>query len=89
MAPYLLQWTAMRDARASGCKHYDLFGIPPSDDPGHPMAGLYRFKTGFGGQIVHRSGSWDFACRPLTRTLFTLAEALRKNFRARKKNRNH
>ncbi|MDR3248043.1 MAG: peptidoglycan bridge formation glycyltransferase FemA/FemB family protein, partial [Treponema sp.] len=49
MAPYALQWQAMRDAKAYGCVAYDLFGIPPSDDPQHPMAGLYRFKTGFIG----------------------------------------
>jgi lipid II:glycine glycyltransferase (peptidoglycan interpeptide bridge formation enzyme) len=85
MAPYLLQWTAMRDARDFGCKCYDLFGIPPSEDPAHPMAGLYRFKTGFGGAVIHRSGSWDYTYRPLTRTLFTLAEALRKNLRTLKK----
>ena len=87
MAPYLLQWTAMRDARDFGCERYDLFGIPPADDPAHPMAGLYRFKTGFGGAVIHRSGSWDFAYRPLTRTLFTLAESLRKNLRTLKKRR--
>jgi lipid II:glycine glycyltransferase (peptidoglycan interpeptide bridge formation enzyme) len=87
MAPHLLQWTAMRDARDFGCKRYDLFGIPPADDPAHPMAGLYRFKTGFGGAVVHRGGSWDFGFRPFTRVLFTLAEALRKNFRTLKKRR--
>jgi lipid II:glycine glycyltransferase (peptidoglycan interpeptide bridge formation enzyme) len=85
MAPYLLQWTAMKDARDFGCKRYDLFGIPPSEDPAHPMAGLYRFKTGFGGAIVHRSGSWDYAYRPPARALFTLAEALRKKLRTLKK----
>jgi lipid II:glycine glycyltransferase (peptidoglycan interpeptide bridge formation enzyme) len=42
------------------------------------MAGLYRFKTGFGGRIVHRSGSWDYTYRPVRRKLFTAAEALRK-----------
>ncbi|MDR2784833.1 MAG: peptidoglycan bridge formation glycyltransferase FemA/FemB family protein [Treponema sp.] len=87
MAPYLLQWTAMRDARDFGCTRYDLFGIPPAGDPSHPMAGLYRFKTGFGGVIVHRSGSWDFACRPLARALFSMAEAIRKNLRTLKKRR--
>jgi lipid II:glycine glycyltransferase (peptidoglycan interpeptide bridge formation enzyme) len=87
MAPYLLQWTAMRDARDFGCKSYDLFGIPPADDPAHPMAGLYRFKTGFGGAVIHRSGSWDFAFRPVARILFNTAEALRKNLRTRKKRR--
>ncbi|MCL1814794.1 MAG: peptidoglycan bridge formation glycyltransferase FemA/FemB family protein [Treponema sp.] len=52
MAPYALQWKAMQDAKASGCCCYDMFGIPPKppeDDPDHPMAGLYRFKTGFIG----------------------------------------
>jgi lipid II:glycine glycyltransferase (peptidoglycan interpeptide bridge formation enzyme) len=86
MAPYLLQWTAMREAKAAGCLYYDLFGIPPRDDPAHPMAGLYRFKTGFigggrGGRIIHRPGSWDFVRRPLGAGLFGAAEFLRKKAR--------
>ncbi|GHV63470.1 peptidoglycan bridge formation protein FemAB [Spirochaetia bacterium] len=87
MAPYALQWKAMEDAKASGCTGYDLFGIPPNDDPSHPMAGLYLFKTGFGGRIIHRPGSWDYAYRPLLKGLFTAAEGLRKQFRNLKKNR--
>jgi lipid II:glycine glycyltransferase (peptidoglycan interpeptide bridge formation enzyme) len=78
MAPYALQWRALRDARDAGCTEYDLYGIPPQEDPSHPMAGLYRFKTGFGGRIIHRSGSWDAACRPLRKKLFFAAESLRK-----------
>jgi lipid II:glycine glycyltransferase (peptidoglycan interpeptide bridge formation enzyme) len=85
MASYALQWKAMKDAKAAGCTHYDLFGIPPNADPDHPMAGLYRFKTGFGGTIIHRSGSWDFTYKPLARRLFTVAEALRKGIRSLKK----
>ncbi|MDR2177618.1 MAG: peptidoglycan bridge formation glycyltransferase FemA/FemB family protein [Treponema sp.] len=87
MAPYALQWTAIRDARESGCGHYDLFGIPPSPDPVHPMAGLYRFKTGFTGAegIVHRPGSWDYPCRPLPARFFRIAEGLRKRLRDIKK----
>jgi lipid II:glycine glycyltransferase (peptidoglycan interpeptide bridge formation enzyme) len=78
MAPYALQWQAIQDARAAGCTEYDLYGIPPREDPAHPMAGLYRFKTGFGGRIIHRSGSWDYTYRPVRKNLFTLAERLRK-----------
>ncbi|MDR1286265.1 MAG: peptidoglycan bridge formation glycyltransferase FemA/FemB family protein [Treponema sp.] len=78
MAPYLLQWRAMKDARISGCAVYDLFGIPPSGDPSHPMAGLYRFKTGFGGVVVHRPGSWDYAYRPILYRAYRTAEAARK-----------
>ncbi|MDR0784869.1 MAG: peptidoglycan bridge formation glycyltransferase FemA/FemB family protein [Treponema sp.] len=85
MAPYLVQWKAMTDAKAKGCAVYDLFGIPPSEDSSHPMAGLYQFKTGFGGRVIHRPGSWDYAYHPLAKTLFTTAESLRKKLRSLKK----
>ena len=85
MAPYALQWQAMQDAKAKGCEEYDLFGIPPREDPDHPMVGLYRFKTGFGGRIIHRPGSWDYAYRPLVKSLFTLAESIKKTLRNLKK----
>ena len=85
MAPYALQVKAMEDAQAAGCSTYDLFGIPPDEDPSHPMAGLYRFKTGFGGRIIHRPGSWDYPCRPVFYRLFRCAETLRKNVRTLKK----
>ncbi|MDR2794030.1 MAG: peptidoglycan bridge formation glycyltransferase FemA/FemB family protein [Treponema sp.] len=85
MAPYLLQWTAISYAKSKGCAAYDLFGIPPNEDPKHPMSGLYRFKTGFGGTVVHRPGSWDYAYKPFIRTLFVMAETARKKVRSLKK----
>jgi lipid II:glycine glycyltransferase (peptidoglycan interpeptide bridge formation enzyme) len=85
MAPYALQWQAMRDAKAAGCVFYDLYGIPPDEDPSHPMAGLYRFKTGFGGMIVHRPGCWDYAYKPAVTALYRAAEAARKKLRDIKK----
>jgi len=78
MAPYALQWKAMQDAKNSGCKTYDLFGIPPDDNPNHPMAGLYRFKTGFGGKIIHRPGSRDYIYNGLIYNLFSMVEKFRK-----------
>jgi lipid II:glycine glycyltransferase (peptidoglycan interpeptide bridge formation enzyme) len=93
MAPHALQWKAMEDAKAAGCTEYDLFGIPPTNHENHPMAGLYRFKTGFigsgegGGRIIHRPGSWDYAYRPLASGLFNTAEKLRKKLRSFKKKR--
>jgi lipid II:glycine glycyltransferase (peptidoglycan interpeptide bridge formation enzyme) len=87
MAPYALQWKAMQDAKTYGCTEYDMFGIPPDDNPDHPMAGLYRFKTGFGGSIIHRPGSWDFPCRPFVYALFSRAEHLRKKARDSRKRR--
>lgn len=67
MAPYALQWRGITLARELGCRSYDLYGIPPSNDPSHPMWGLYRFKTGFGGRIRHYRGCWDY---PYDRELY-------------------
>lgn len=58
MPTYALQWCAMQTARRAGCSEYDLFGVAPNADPSHPMHGLYRFKTGFGGQMYHQMGCW-------------------------------
>ena len=88
MPAYALQWAAIRAAREAACSSYDFYGIPPSDDPNHPMAGLYRFKTGFGGRVVHRGGSWDLGLRPGLYSAFRGAEALRtwyyKDFRKKR-----
>ncbi|MDR1788586.1 MAG: peptidoglycan bridge formation glycyltransferase FemA/FemB family protein [Treponema sp.] len=78
MAPYGLQFRAMLDAKAAGCVDYDLFGIPPDDNPAHPMAGLYRFKTGFGGAVVLGQGSCDYPYKPLWASLFRAAEKVRR-----------
>lgn len=60
MASYAVQWEAISRAHEAGCREYDLFGVSPNPDPSHPMYGLYRFKTGFGGKILHRHGCWDY-----------------------------
>ncbi|EFW37044.1 lipid II:glycine glycyltransferase FemX [Treponema phagedenis] len=77
MPTYLLQWRAILDAKEHGCLRYDFYGIPPTDDPSHPMYGLYRFKTGFGGSILHRVGSLDVPVKPLRYVCYTAAEKLR------------
>jgi lipid II:glycine glycyltransferase (peptidoglycan interpeptide bridge formation enzyme) len=60
MAPYAIQWAAIKKARQAGCTSYDLFGVAPRPDPEHPLYGLYRFKSGFGGALLHRQGTWDY-----------------------------
>ena len=70
MPAYALQWHAIRWAKARGCSSYDFFGIPPTNDPDHPMHGLFRFKTGFGGEVVHRFGCWDY---PVKTALYNLS----------------
>ncbi len=76
MPNFLLQWTAMSDAKAYGSLSYDMYGMPPTDDPGHPMHGLYQFKTGFGGRNVHRAGSFDVPLKAVY-NLCVLAEDAR------------
>jgi len=77
MPAYALQWAAIRAAREAGCSTYDFYGIPPVDDPVHAMSGLYRFKTGFGGEIRHYAGAWDYVLKPAAYTAFRLAERAR------------
>lgn len=60
MASYALQWEAMKIAREMGSTEYDMFGVAPQPDPDHPMYGLYRFKSGFGGEMFHTLGCWDY-----------------------------
>jgi lipid II:glycine glycyltransferase (peptidoglycan interpeptide bridge formation enzyme) len=80
MAPYLLQWEAIRAARAAGAHRYDFFGIPPAENPGHPMHGLYRFKVGFGGAVEERPGSYDRPFQPIRYALFRRAEEVRQYY---------
>lgn len=65
-AAFLIQFEAMKWAREHGCGFYDLWGIPMIDPDsvtsedkssiagtkGDDWRGIYRFKTGFGGEIV-------------------------------------
>ncbi|MCQ2577345.1 MAG: peptidoglycan bridge formation glycyltransferase FemA/FemB family protein [Treponema sp.] len=76
MPNFLLQWTAMKDAKAYGSLYYDMYGMPPTDDENHPMHGLYLFKTGFGGKNIHRCGTYDVRLNPVYK-LATAGENLR------------
>ena len=38
MAPYLLQWQAIKDAKAAGYKFYDFFGVSPATHEAKPNA---------------------------------------------------
>ena len=77
MPNHLLQWTAMKDAKAYGSKYYDMYGMPPEGkDENHPMHGLYMFKANFGGKNIHRTGSWDIPLKAIYRP-YSAAEKLR------------
>jgi lipid II:glycine glycyltransferase (peptidoglycan interpeptide bridge formation enzyme) len=79
MGSYALQWKAIQLARERGCLIYDMGGIAPGVDPAHPFYGLYRFKTGFGGSVVLRSGTWDYPLDHNQYASFCTAERLSGN----------
>jgi lipid II:glycine glycyltransferase (peptidoglycan interpeptide bridge formation enzyme) len=85
MAPYLLQWEAMRWAKSIGCTTYDLWGIPDVDgetleaqftERSDGLWGVYRFKRGFGGDLVRSVGAWDRVYAPLRYRLVKWATVL-------------
>ena len=61
MPTYLLQWEAMKRAKANGCSAYDLWGAPEEINESDSMWGVYRFKEGLGGEVVRTLGAYDFA----------------------------
>lgn len=72
MPTYLLQWEAMRRARAQGHTLYDLWGAPDNfDNPDDRLAGVWRFKQGLGAQAVQHTGAWDYPLRPAQYWLYT------------------
>ena len=79
MPTYLLQWEAMRWAKARGCSEYDLWGAPDADldqleaefsERSDGLWGVYRFKRGFGGLLLRSAGAWDRPYLPFIYPLY-------------------
>lgn len=47
MAPFLLQWQQIQDAKTEGCEKYDFGGVKINSTEGKSWAGVTRFKIGF------------------------------------------
>ncbi|MBI4728240.1 MAG: peptidoglycan bridge formation glycyltransferase FemA/FemB family protein [Acidobacteria bacterium] len=88
MPNHLLQWHAIRWAKERGLALYDFRGVSPVRD-GKPaderLAGLGRFKEGFGARTVQYAGQLDLPLRPgwyaLWRVAAPRAIALAKRLR--------
>jgi peptidoglycan pentaglycine glycine transferase (the first glycine) len=74
MPTYLLQWEAMKWAKARGCEEYDLWGAPDEDEATleanfekrhDGLWGVYRFKRGFGGELKRAVQAMDRVYNPL------------------------
>ncbi|MEK7539810.1 MAG: peptidoglycan bridge formation glycyltransferase FemA/FemB family protein [Patescibacteria group bacterium] len=77
MAPQLLQWRSIQEAKKLGAKWYDFYGIAPEGAVNHPWAGISRFKLGFGGVAVERPGTFELPFKSIPYTLFTSLKRLR------------
>lgn len=71
MPAYLLQWEAMKWAKAHGCGIYDLWGAPDVFDETDSMWGVFRFKEGLGGYVSRTLGAWDYAPNSFWYALYT------------------
>jgi len=88
MPTYLLQWEAMKRAKAKGCNFYDLWGAPDVFDESDSLWRVYRFKEGLGGKVVRTLGAWDFAPNPLWYKMYSeiiprLLDVMRSRGRAK------
>ena len=59
MAPHLLHWELICDAKKSGLATYDWWGVAPKNSLNHPWSGVTRFKQGFGGRRLSYAGTFD------------------------------
>ncbi len=80
MATYALQWEAIRQSKLKGCVEYDMFGVAPGPDRSHPLYGLYKFKTGFGGTLFHSLGCWDYPLNEEKYISYTFSELQSQGF---------
>ncbi len=72
MPNHLLQWEAMRWAKAQGCAVYDLWGAPDELNENDSMYGVYKFKEGFGAQFTPHIGAMDFVVSRLGYWLYSV-----------------
>lgn len=83
MPNYLIQWAMICWAKEQGCSIYDFRGVSGDLDENNPLYGLYRFKKGFGGELVEFIGEWDIIYSPfyylLWNKVLPLYQSLRKS----------
>jgi peptidoglycan pentaglycine glycine transferase (the first glycine) len=71
MPNHLLQWEAMRRAKALGCTIYNLWGAPNEFNESDDLWGVFRFKEGLGGYVLRTIGAWDFTPNPMLYKMYT------------------
>jgi len=71
MAPYLLHWHIIKEAKRLGYKFYDFWGIDETKWPG-----VTRFKKGFSGIEVAYLGTFDLPINKTWHKIYCLAKKI-------------
>ena len=77
MAPYLLQWYAIKEAKKQGFANYDFLGIAPPNNKNHPWEGVTSFKKKFGGETVQYVKAKEFVFKPFWYWLIRLVKKIK------------
>jgi len=85
MAPYLLQWRQILDAKKMGCKKYDFWGIENSQKSikskvhkiKNSWSGITRFKKGFGGYEKNYIGAYDLIFNSIEYTIYRFMKSIK------------
>ena len=88
MPNHLLQWQAIRSAKAAGCIRYDFWGAPNNFTEKDSMWGVYKFKDGFSGEIVRTIGAWDYPANQQMYKFYTRSLPKLMNFSRSKRREN-
>ena len=85
MAPHLLQWQAILDAKKTGCKFYDLGGVKTQNlkpTAHNPWAGITKFKLGFSPNTkpLEFAGSYDIIVNPRVYLLYQVLQKIKELF---------
>ena len=77
MAPYLLQWQAIKDAKNAGCEKYDFGGVKMGDS--NSWGGITKFKLGFSENTkpIEFPGSYDIVISPLRYWVYRILQKIK------------
>lgn len=79
MAPYLMHWQIICEAKDSQMTSYDMLGRAVPDQENHRWSGVTKFKEQFGGRPVEILGSFDYIVKPFWYSIYKLAEKRRRS----------
>jgi lipid II:glycine glycyltransferase (peptidoglycan interpeptide bridge formation enzyme) len=86
MAPHLLQWRQILDAKKAGCERYDFGGVRTHNMEhgtwNNSWAGITKFKTGFApdAQPIRFPGCYDIILKPAKYNLYRALQKIKRIF---------